>query len=254
MHESYDFLTSALEEAAGHYKIPDLTISFDGSTPIIQGGDSVVEARLFGYALKILSQARQNLGQSMLIALWHIYVNGFVSLMEEEFDPKDFVDWVKLTLDPFEDEKYGASLSYVVARILQDVYKHQMDGTPYCDDQGPITVERLLNTPGLVKRLVTASGVWESAQVEQRKELLNETLNATSHTKVRDKADIVRDGDVSMRAVIPYRVITSGGKTTIVFENLEADQLDRLQALIQGACEATYAVGSASNEGGTFLW
>jgi len=238
-------LFTALQSAAIALDLPHADIEFDDVDITVAGLKGWEEAALFNHALNSLSKMRDALGAAQLAGLWHLYQNEFVVYMGDgttEYNPKDFANWVRDEFNGKENIEYIVTLSYTVARIFQDVHTAHMANKPMQDDEGDITVERLLTTDGLISRLNTISTAWEAASPENKALMAEATLNAKSRKEVKKVSDEVRGKATAKEWVKPaFTIYTQDGLTDLVFEGLDATQTAFITGLLSGYAHPVYA-------------
>lgn len=248
MHHS-EHLFSALKAAAVALDLPHAVIELDGYTITVSRLASYEEAQLYQHALVSLSEMRNTLGQAQLQALWHMYQNDFVEYMGGdgmEYNAKDFAIWLRHELTGRENLEYIVTLGYIVARVFQDVHTKHMAGTPYQDEHGDVTVDRLIAGEGLISRLTTISSAWEKASDEDREKLVDSALNAPSRNATKKVTDSVRDGESAPDFDQPvYHISTRGELTDLHFIGLDAKQAAFIQGLLTGKAMPDYTPAGA---------
>lgn len=122
------------------------------------------------------------LGQVQLLAFWDMYKRG--SFRKLPKSPGTVLEAAKL--QTWQNREYILSLARIVDRVFADVDARASLGKPYTfpnDAKTPITVEYLLSTDGLVKKLLYVSRVWENIlpnDFESRQKLMAAVVSKSS--------------------------------------------------------------------------
>jgi hypothetical protein len=228
-----DYLTNALEEAESHLNLAALP-----------DHEPARQAAIYQEAVARLLKTRSSIGDAVVRALWHVYREGLVMFLGKdgaEYNPDEFTAWVHDTFSDCASPDYLTQLAYVVERVLQKVYERQMAGDPFVlpTTTETITVDSILNQPGVLGKVRRISSVFMTADEDQQATLLDAAVNGT-----RRQVEQVRD-DIQGKRIqlkLPYREIPKlNGKYDLILSDLDHDQVRLFESLLQGVAEPIFA-------------
>lgn len=205
-------------------------------------------------AIRGLLSARNATGQAILKELWFVAENGiylFDGANGNEYNSLE--EWVEGELATGEDDDidsgeqiaddYLIRLARVVDRIFFDVQANTL-----FDEQGEqITVERLIYTPRLSKRLGRASYTYgmltervqkrdltPQAALELKSDLLSTVLHAKSPATVAMKCDEIQAKETGQQ-VYAYQVVEAGQDAfDLTIRRVSSQDLRIIQKLLRG--------------------
>lgn len=190
------------------------------------------EARLYKQLLTNLFVTQLNLGDAILTALWHVYINALVMYMGDngkEYNPDEYAAWALETFEPICHRDDLSRLVYIIERIFKRVYTAQSAKQPYITSNGnPITIEGLLEG-GVLSKLKIISALFESSDEAQRAELLDAVVTQTQ----RSVWDIHHKISGRTIITIPYiEIVKDNNLFDILLPNLTAQQVRQFTTLI----------------------
>lgn len=192
--------------------------------------NAIQEAQILEQAILNLCIAKRNVAQSILAGLWEVYLSQMFQLMGEY---NDFNEWIRTTLDGYEDTKYIGEMALIVTRVLQDVHQKEIANKHYILEDGTkVTVDYLLQRQGLIYKFKTISKVYsEETEDDSRGEILETVVTGT-----RQDVETIRDtksGKITI--IIPYRTKITQKGTIIETEPLTDEQVATLMTLLGDA-------------------
>jgi len=196
----------------------------------IEVSETGSEAERCEQAVIKLLELRNRTDAALLFAFWQMYLNGYFL---EVGDYRTLHEWARDRLEGY-DTTYVVSLAYVVERVLSVVYQREKSEDPFVDASGqPITVERMLTTPGVVGKLRTMSYTFDLSEPENRKQIVSTIIGGT-----REECKQLRDEITGReKVVLPYIEEYEEGGITVIFRNLSDKQYKLLMSLIKRSGE-----------------
>lgn len=190
--------------------------------------ESLERAEVYGDIINYTDAAMDNMGKTQLQALWRYQQSGdFRRLPEEPQDVRAALGSLQLN-----QRDYILSLSAVVVRIFTEVQAMIDAETPFMfkEKEIPITVEMLIMTKGLIRKLTKSSEKFSQAIDRDMKEfILNVVL-----TESADRAKALIEGKSTVTnpglVLIPIKIEPIVGTDRSIL-TLEVNEVQREAAM-----------------------
>jgi len=190
--------------------------------------DKMREAKIVEMAIIHLIDAGNNISQAVLAGMWEILSTNDVGLLGEY---NTFTEWALGALSPYASNQYIIDLSRIVLRIFTKVHSRHAAGNPFKTEDGTvITVELLLEKPGLIRKLKELSSTFESQEGnDSAQDELMEAIVTKPYSQVRDVADRMSGKNIIL---IPFVTTSLPDSQFLVTMTLSEQEYFTLRALL----------------------